>query len=56
MQTHLTFYKDVKEVFIRLFDVIGHQVAKHRLIVVLCQAEPWQITETGPLVVQAAAL
>lgn len=54
--TYLTFYKDVKEVFLRLFVVISHQVAKYRLIVVLCQTKPWQITETGPLVIETAAL
>lgn len=54
--TYLTLYKDVKEVFIRLFLVICHQALKYRLIVVFCQTEPWQITETGPLVIQTAAL
>lgn len=56
MHTYLTFYKDVKEVFIRLFVVISHQVAKYGLIVVLCQTKPWQITEAGPLVIETAAL
>lgn len=51
MQTYLTFYKDVKEVFVRLSAVISHQAAEHWLVVVVRQAKPWQIAEAGPLVI-----
>lgn len=54
--TYLTLYKDVEEVLIGFVLVICYQALKYRLIVVFCQTEPWQITETGSLVIQTAAL
>lgn len=53
--THLTLDEDVEEVLVRLL-VTRHQVAQDRLVVVGGQTQPWQVTDTGPLVVQAAAL
>lgn len=52
---YLTLDEDVEEVFVRLL-VTRHQVAQDRLVVVWGQTKPWQVTDTGPLVVQAAAL